>query len=159
MFGLFGGLIGLVALYALILTRDPMLLVGVLLSLVAASLGWLILFRAAVEFTASRSGLTLGFLFRHVSAPWSDVRGWTYLATAGWETLDVRDLDPGKDETKAIITVLRYGSRGGNRFAVMCLPGLHPLDGPMRDSRTSLDEMCPTTSATVDPRGPKASGQ
>jgi hypothetical protein len=156
MFGVFGGVIGLVALYALVLTRDPTLIVGVLLSGAAASLGCVILFRAAVDFTANQTGLTLGFVRGEVSVPWSDVRGWTYLAHAGWEMLNFRNPDPGKYEAKAILTLLRYRSRGGNRFAVTCLPGLRPLDGPIRDSRTSLDELCPTTTPTIDPRGPKA---
>lgn len=159
MFGVFGGVIGLVALYASVLTRDPTLIVGVLLSGAAASLGWVILFRAAVDFTANQTGLTLGFVRGEVSIPWSDVTGWTYLACTGWEMLNLRNPDPGKYEARAILTVLRYRFRGGNRFAVMSLPGLRPLDGSIRDSRTSLDELRPTTTSTRHPRGPKASGR
>ena len=159
MFGVFGGVIGLVELYALVLTRDPFLVVGVLLSGVVASLGWVVLFRAAVDFTANHTGLTLGFVLGEVSIPWSDVRGWTYLAASGWEMLHLRNPDPGKYEAKAILTLLRYRSRGGKRFAVLNLPGLRPLDGPIRDSRTSLDELCPTTASTIDPRVPKGSGR
>jgi hypothetical protein len=147
MFGVFGGVIGLVALYALVLTRDPTLIVRVLLSGAAASLGWVILFRAALDFTVNQTGLTLGFARGGVSVPWSDVRGWTYLACSGWEILDLRNPDPGKYEARAIVTLLRYRSCGGNRFAVMCLPGLRPLDGPIRESRTSLDELCPATTS------------
>jgi hypothetical protein len=154
MFGVFGGVIGLVALYALTLTREPILVVGALISGAVASLGWVILFRAAVDFTANETGLTLGFVRGGVSVPWSEVRGWTYLACSGWEMLDLRNPDAGKYEARAILTLLRYRSRGGNRFAVMYLPGLRPLDGPIRDSRTSLDELCPTITSTTDPRGP-----
>jgi hypothetical protein len=159
MFGVFGGVIGLVALYALILTRDPSLIVGVLLSGAGAFLGWVILFRAAVDFTANQTGLTLGFVRGRASVPWSDVRGWTYLSTTGWEMLDLPNPHPGKYEAKAILTLLRYRSRSGNRFAVMCLPGLRPLDGPIRDSRTSLDELCPTITSTLDQHGPKGSSR
>jgi hypothetical protein len=155
MFGVFGGVIGLVALYALVLTRDPTLIVGVLLSGAAASLGWVILFRAVVDFSANQTGLTLGFVRGEASVPWSDVRGWTYLACSGWEILDLQNPDPGRYEAKTILTLLRYRSRGRNRFAVMCLPGLRPLDEPIRDSRTSLDELCPITTSTMNPRGPK----
>jgi hypothetical protein len=147
MFGVPGGVIGLVALYALVLTRDPALIIGVLLAGAAASLGWVILFRAAVDSTANQAGLTLGFLHGDVTVPWSGVRGWTYLVCSGWEMLDLRNPDPGKYEARTIVTLLHYRSRGGNRFAVMCLPGLRPLDGPIRNSRTSLDELCPTTTS------------
>jgi len=106
MFSVCGGVIGLVALYALVLTRDLTLIVGVVLSGTAASLGWVILTRTAVDFTANATGLTLGFVRGGVSVPWSDVRGWTYLACSGWEMLDLRNPDPDKYEAKAILTVV-----------------------------------------------------
>ena len=150
MFGVGGSVTGLVALYALVLTRDPTLIVGVFLSGAAVSLGWVILFRAAVDFTVNETGLTLGFLRGRISVPWSDVRGWTYLACSGWEMLDLQNPDPGKYEARAILTVARYTSRGRNRFGAIYLPGLRPLGGPTRNSRTSLDELCPTTTFTTD---------
>jgi hypothetical protein len=143
MFFLFG-LIGVtLCIYGLLTTKDPTLVLPLFGFAVAIAVCWVLATKVrgvvvtatGITWERSRGG--------HVAVPWSDVLGWKYVSTFGAEILDYPNSDPGKYAAMWMIVVLRYRSDGEARWIVTTLPGLRSLDGPLRESRTALEELRP----------------